>query len=338
MDRSLCKLQHALSAYALNGRDAVIESSLPKNDHGDDHLKVKIGEKSYSARFISERRYNHDVFIPLTDEVLTEQMRFASFLSRNGIPFMRQVPTAEGRDFGKLTWEGTRYRFLLFEWMEGRHITRCTGQVAHTFGVMVRQWHTLAADYDSPLPRVSHRDGSLKFVAMLEQASNTADSGCRGRLSAYLADARKRIEHAFQSSREYIMQSDLNPLNILWDDRGKIVGIIDCEHIGYTERVEGLAWLIKWYSRTEGLSSHEVSAELAASLLSGYGAEDCLRREDWERLPSLLWLTGCLNWGFVRKTLHLLNQSSQASMRRELDAHLAKYWERGEKLSALISD
>lgn len=250
---------------------------------------------------------------------------------------MRRIPTIEGLDFLKLTWEGSQYRFFLFEWIEGRHITHCTESVAYTFGAMARKIHTLAADHVSTLPQISHREGSIKFLTILEDATYATTSECRDLLSSYLSDAKKHIDFAFKSAREFIMQSDLNPLNILWDESETIIGIVDFEHIGYTERVEGLAWLIKWYSRTEGLSSHEVSPKLAESLLTGYGADDYLLREDWDRIPDLLWLTGCLNWGFVEKTVRILNQPGPVSkMTLELDAHLTKYWERGKKLSALV--
>ncbi|MEK1830292.1 phosphotransferase [Priestia megaterium] len=72
------------------------------------------------------------------------------------------------------------------------------------------------------------------------------------------------------------MQSDLNPLNILWDETDSITGIIDFEHIGYTDRIEGIAWLIKWYSRTQGIGNNEVSPRLAQSLLKGYGMRSFL--------------------------------------------------------------
>lgn len=92
MDRSLAALQHALSTYGLNEHELVIETILPKNYHGDDHFKIKIGAKTYSARFISDNRYEHDVFLPLTEAVLTEQMRFASFLNQNEVPLCVVFP------------------------------------------------------------------------------------------------------------------------------------------------------------------------------------------------------------------------------------------------------
>jgi Ser/Thr protein kinase RdoA (MazF antagonist) len=336
MDRSLALLQHALSTYDLSGDEVVIEKILTNIYHSDDHFKIRIGNKAYSARFIKDRnRYEHDVFVPLTDAVLTEQMRFTSFLNQNGIPFMRCIPTTEGNDFLNLTWEGTQYLFLLFEWIEGQHITHCTESVAYTFGVLARKLHTLGTDYVSTLPQVSHREGSIKFLSILENAVNFTTNDCKALLSTYLSDAKKYIDLAFKSNnREFIMHSDLNPLNILWDDSETIIGIVDFEHIGYTERVEGLAWLIKWYSRTKGLASHEVSPQLAKSLLVGYGADEYLLREDWDRIPALLWLTGCLNWGFVDKTLRILNKPDPNML--ELDAHLTKYLERGNKLSTLV--
>ena len=129
------------------------------------------------------------------------------------------------------------------------------------------------------------------------------------------------------------MQSDLNPLNVLWDNEENIIGIVDFEHIGYTDRIEGLAWLIKWYSRTSGLGSHDVSPKLTESFLLGYRSHDFLRQEELLRLSSLLWITGCLNWGFVNKTINILKNGN----RNQLYDHLAIFRERGIKLSSLVS-
>ncbi|CAG7597191.1 Stress response kinase A [Paenibacillus solanacearum] len=331
-------LHYALAAYDMNADSVAVESVMPRNFHGDAHYKIRIGELAYSARFISGSRYEHDVFLPLTDAVLTEQMRFISFLNGHGIPFMRPVPTVSGEDYHKLVWNGAEYRFFLFEWIEGRHITRCTDSVAYKIGALVRRLHALAANYECALPKISHREGSLTFLSMLEEAASAAPAECRKLLHPYIADAQRHIGQAHRSTREYRMQSDLNPLNILWDDKEQCIGIVDFEHIGYTERIEGLAWLIKWYSRTAGLFSHHVSPALAQSLLDGYRASDDLKPADWERLPSLIWLTGCLNWGFVDKTRRIVKQSISASqMKTELDAHLTKYTERGAKLGALLT-
>ncbi|CAG7618147.1 phosphotransferase enzyme family protein [Paenibacillus allorhizosphaerae] len=339
MDKQMDMLQQALAAYNLIPHCLVIETTMQKHFHGDDHFKIRIGEKAYSARFISGKRYEHDVFLPLTDTILAEQMQFIYFLNDNGIPFMRPVAALSGNAYHKFIWNGAEYRFFLFEWIEGQHITRCSPSVASKMGAMVRQLHTLVADYECSLPKISHREGSRTFLGLLEEAACAAPPECRELLLPYIADAKKHIEHAYKSTREFLMQSDLNPLNILWDDKEQLIGIIDFEHIGYTERVEALAWLVKWYSRAEGLSSHEFSPALAHSLLEGYGAADFMYPEDWERLPSLLWLTGCLNWGFVEKTRRILNQTDSAGpMKMELDAHLSKYSGRGKKLGALITD
>ncbi|MED1557036.1 hypothetical protein P4U73_12365 [Bacillus paramycoides] len=97
------------------------------------------------------------------------------------------------------------------------------------------------------------------------------------------------------------------------------------------DRIEGLAFLIKWYSRTEGIQSYEVYSSIVRSFLEAYKAHNILTLNDYKRLYSLLWLSGSLNWNFVKKTMNILDDT------RCLEEHLKVYRVRGERLSSLIS-
>ncbi|UVI29371.1 phosphotransferase enzyme family protein [Paenibacillus spongiae] len=335
MNEELAMLRHAIRDYDLDPAALRIESRLPGIYHSDYHYKIRVEDRCYSARFISNRRYEHDVFVALTDQVLEEQMNYIQFLNGRGIPFMRLQAPSFSKSFAKVSWNGAEYRFLLFEWIEGKHITHCTESVSYQFGQMARKLHDVSIAYPSSLPKDSHRIGSMKMMGILEDAYASSDLSAANRslLHDYILLAKWHIGSAYSSKLEFMMQSDLNPLNVLWDEEEHIVGIVDFEHIGYTDRIEGLAWLIKWYSRTKGLESHEVSPALAESLLSGYGARDFLGRDERIRLSSLIWLTGCFNWGFVHKTKKILESKEHD----RLAEHLAKFRERGLKLSALIT-
>ena len=89
-------------------------------------------------------------------------------------------------------------------------------------------------------------------------------SACK-ELREYIDLAKYHIECAYTSELEFIVQTDLNPLNVLWGSSQKVKGIVDFESISYVDRIEGLAFLIKWYSRTEGVQSHEVCSKVASS-------------------------------------------------------------------------
>jgi len=335
MENELSMLLEAIKSYDVDPDTLRIEYKLPGMCHSDHHFKIRLEDKCYSARFISSSRYEHDVFFELTDHVLEEQMGYIDFLKSSGIPFMRPVATSMSKKFAKVSWNEVDYRFLMFDWIEGRHITHCTESISYKFGIMARNFHDISLNYNCSLSKESHFVGSMKMISMLENTILTASLTKENQsiLRDYILLAQKHIDCAYTSQLEFIMQSDLNPLNILWDKEENIVGIIDFEHIGYTDRVEGLAWLIKWYSRTKGLESHEVSPKLAESLLVGYGAQDLLRQDERIRLSSLLWITGCLNWGFVNKTMNILKSNDQ----NQLEEHLAKFRDRGLNLSSLIS-
>nr|WP_246239230.1 MULTISPECIES: hypothetical protein [Paenibacillus] len=90
--------------------------------------------------------------------------------------------------------------------------------------------------------------------------------------------------------------------------------------------------LIKWYSRTHGIGSHEMSPALAKAVLHGYGAKDILNQHDFDRLPSLLWLSGCLNWNFTAHTIKLIKNNEDILLKE----HLTKYLKRGEILLSLM--
>ena len=160
---------------------------------------------------------------------------------------------------------------------------------------------------------------------MLETKASTC-----GELREYIDLATYHIECAYTSELEFIVQTDLNPLNVLWESSQKVKGIVDVESIGYVDRIEGLAFLLKWYSRTEGIQSHEVSPSVARAFLEGYGAHNIVTSNDYKRLSSLLWLSGSLNWNFVKKTLSVISD------KRKLEEHLEVYRVRGERLSSLL--
>jgi Ser/Thr protein kinase RdoA (MazF antagonist) len=86
----------------------------------------------------------------------------------------------------------------------------------------------------------------------------------------YLETTEHHIEMANTKQFDFIVQSDLNPLNVIWDVNNKIIGIIDFESIGYTDRIEGLAWLLKWYSRTNEIASTEMSPIVDNAFMKGY--------------------------------------------------------------------
>ncbi|WP_129691000.1 hypothetical protein [Gottfriedia acidiceleris] len=53
--------------------------------------------------------------------------------------------------------------------------------------------------------------------------------------------------------------------------------------------------------------------------------------EHIERLSSLLWLTGCINWNFFNTTYGLIKTNEN-----NLNKHLDYYLQRGKKLEALL--
>ncbi|GGE60598.1 phosphotransferase enzyme family protein [Priestia taiwanensis] len=307
--------------------------------HGDNHFKIKLDETYYSLRLIPYTRYKDSTFSLLTDAVLEEQLKYGDYLVGKGIPFMRRTELQQNRYFTKIHHDGAEWRCCMFEWLEGEHITHNTIRTAERMGEFAREFHDVSLTYASRvLPNVRHTTAYQKWVnsirTYLKQAIPTQT---RRLLTSYIETVQQHIDTAnhIQIRPELkIITSDLNSLNILWDKQEKIIGIIDHEHIAYSDRIQDLAWLIKWYSRIEGIESHHVSPSLASAVLKGYGAKSIMKNEDKERLRALLWLSGCFNYNFVRATMDVLNQSVEGY--DKLEQHLSRYMERGKVLVGLI--
>ncbi|MEK4736880.1 MULTISPECIES: phosphotransferase enzyme family protein [Bacillus] len=306
----------------------IVEEELHKNSwHTDLHYKIMVNGNRYSARFMNSNRTINPAFGTLSNEELKEQVRFTYYLRKHGIPFMQINKNRSGESFTLVTWNDEQYRFVLANWIEGEHLTHCTEFIAESFGKEARKIHDISSTFQSSIfQKKSHLDGYVKFIEMLENKCGT----CNG-LREYIDLAKRHIECAYTSDLQFIVQTDLNPLNVIWDSSQCVKGIVDFESIGYVDRIEGLAFLIKWYSRTEGIQSHEVCSSVAISFLEGYRAHNILTSNDYKRLSSLLWLSGALNWNFVKKTLSMLDDVGR------LEEHLKVYRVRGERLSSLIS-
>ncbi|MED0952165.1 phosphotransferase [Bacillus mobilis] len=305
----------------------IVEEELHKNSwHTDLHYKIMVNGNRYSARFINSDRIINPAFGTLSNEQLKEQVQFTYYLREHGIPFMQMNKNKAGESFTCVTWNDEQYRFVLSTWIEGEHITHCTETIAEVFGKEARKIHDISCAFQSPIfQKKSHLDGYAQFINMLESKASACNE-----LREYIKLAKYHIECAYMSELEFIVQTDLNPLNVLWDSSEQVKGIVDFESISYVDRIEGLSFLIKWYSRTKGIQSHEVSSSVASAFLEGYKAHNILTLNDYKRLSSLLWLSGSLNWNFVKKTLSVIGDE------RELEEHLEVYRVRGERLSSLL--
>ncbi|MGE6401156.1 phosphotransferase enzyme family protein [Bacillus cereus] len=320
-------IKDVLINYFKETHSLVVEEELHKDSWNTDlHYKIMVNGKRYSARFINSKRTINPAFGTLSNEQLKEQVRFTYYLREHGIPFMRINKNRAEELLTFVNWNDDQYRFVLSTWIEGEHITHCTETIAEVFGKEARKIHDISSRFQiSIFQKKSHLDGYGEFIQLLENKGGTCKE-----LRGYIDLAKYHIECAHTSDLEFIIQTDLNPLNVIWDSSQSVIGIVDFESIGYVDRIEGLAFLMKWYSRIEGIQSHEVCSKVARVFLEGYKASNILTSNDYKRLSSLLWLSGSLNWNFVKKTMNLLGDA------RELEEHLKVYKIRGERLSSLL--
>lgn len=326
-----------LPSYDIRAASLHIEKELhTKSWHHDLHYKIRADGVAYSARLIRKNRSPHEAFGILNEKIIEEQIRFITFLNEQNIPFMKMKLTADQKPYIYVSFKNKVYLFVLFQWMDGKHITCCDEKVAKIFGQKAREILEVSSRFHSPVfKKTSHLNGYTQFIELIREKTTSLSEPLNQRIETYLEKAECFIKHSYPpNGYEFIVQSDLNPLNILWDEENLVAGIVDFESIGYTDRIEGLAWLIKWYSRTEGIHSHEMSPAVAKAFLQGYRYDHHLKFEEMTRLSSLLWLTGCLNWNFVKKTIELLEKGQSSP----LDEHLKVYERRGEQLRGLLSN
>ncbi|HEU4964185.1 MAG TPA: phosphotransferase [Bacilli bacterium] len=327
----------ALNAYGLHPDLVVVERELPRNWHGDLHYKLRAEGAAYYLRFLASERYQHEAFRELTDERLSAQMAYCDYMTAHELPFMKRIPPRNGEAFVVVEdAAGKPYRCVLFTWIEGVHLKNVTPEMAGRLGALARRFHDESVGYETnALPFSDHTEGQHTYLKMMRERMTNGTANLLPEevfaLEAYLALAESYVKQGARAGEvmtgSRVMQTDLNHLNVLWDKAGTAIqGVIDFEHLFYSERVQELPWLLKWYGH---------SPTHAQALLEAYGAREVLTDEEWRRLPALLWLSGCLNWNFTAKTLALL-ETDVADRAERLQAHLDAYRERGQTLLQML--
>jgi len=256
---------------------------------------------------------------------------------------MQPVKPAHDAFFTTITdSNGQKWTCCLFHWMDGRHVTANTEQTAARMGQLARQLHDVSLrQQEIQFPFIDHTVTYQRWLGDLQRLSiSRMPKPVQNSFQEYLTLTQQHLDtarHPKSSSLQPVISTDLNSLNILWDSDQHIVGIVDHEHIGATDRVQDLAWLIKWYARTEGIGSHDVSGRLAKTLLAHYNSPTVLVSQDDPRLAALLWLSGCFNLHFIERTKQLAFDAENNPVGYDqFQLHLQTYRARGEQLSVLL--
>lgn len=205
-------IRNVVMNYFKEIHSLAVEEELHKNSwHTDLHYKIIVNGKRYSARFINSMRTINPAFGALSNEQLIEQVRFTYYLREHEIPFMQINKNRKGEACTLVAWNEEQYRFGLSNWIEGEHITHCTENIAEAFGKEARKIHDISCAFQSSIfQKKSHLDGYAEFLKMLE----SKESVCK-ELREYIDLATYHIECAYTSELEFIIQTDLNPLNVL---------------------------------------------------------------------------------------------------------------------------
>lgn len=338
-------INQAVMSYGLGFQSLEVEpvSFTTYGKHGDLHYKTLVDERPYSIRLLPKKRYVNSDLSQSTPDLITKQLRYTDYLRAHGIPFMERVEPSRNGLFTTITDpSGQNWTCCLFHWMDGQHVTANTVHTAAQMGTLARRLHDVSLhQQEIRFPFIDHTVAYQRWLDDLQRLSiSRMPEPVRNSFQEYLNLTQYHLDtaqHHQSPSIQPVISTDLNSLNVLWDSDQQIVGIVDHEHIGATDRVQDLAWLIKWYARTEGIDSHDVSGCFAKSLLAHYNSPTMLVPEEDPRLAALLWLSGCFNLHFVVRTKHLLQEAGQhPEQYNPLQLHLQTYRLRGERLSGLL--
>ncbi|QNR21085.1 aminoglycoside phosphotransferase family protein [Exiguobacterium sp. Helios] len=339
-------INQAVLSYSLDFQSLEVEpvSLTTYGKHGDLHYKILVDERPYSIRLLQKKRYVNSDLSQSTSDILAQQLRYTDYLRVNGIPFMERVKLEPDALFTNITdSNGQKWTCCLFHWMDGQHVTANTRHTAAQIGMLARQLHDVSLhQHEICFPYIDHTTAYQRWLGDLQRLSiSRMPEPVQNSFQEYLTLAQQHLDtarHPKSSSLQPVISTDLNSLNILWNQDQQIIGIVDHEHIGATDRVQDLAWLIKWYARTEGIDSHDVSGRLAKSLLTHYNSPTVLVPEEDPRLASLLWLSGCMNLHFVERTKQLaFDAENNPTDYDQFQLHLQTYRLRGERLVGLLT-
>lgn len=205
-------IKKALIPYSIGEISLEIEKELHMNSwNGDLHYKIMADGVRYSARFLSDHRSPNRAFGDISNDVLYEQTKFSRFLRKNGIPFMRLVPVFKDKPFSIVEWNSESYRFILFEWIEGQHISHCDENIAEEFGKVAREIHDISSAYHtSAFSKTSHLVGYSQFVEELTISVNPAaiPEGNMAMIRRYIKNAKHHLEVSMTRKYDFIIQTD----------------------------------------------------------------------------------------------------------------------------------
>lgn len=114
--------------------------------------------------------------------------------------------------------------------------------IAEEFGKVARGFHVISSLYKSSiLPKKSHLDGFTQFINDIRNQVKLVKTNMSVEalkmVEDYLQLTENHIKNEVTTKFDFIIQSDLNPLNIIWNEDKKVIGIVDSESIGYSDRL-----------------------------------------------------------------------------------------------------
>jgi hypothetical protein len=244
---------------------------LPAAWHGDLHMHVRDERgASFSVRAVRlgrARRYEDAE--PCTARSVCRQIEVARVFRAAGLPFMQLAR-------GPIEMEG--FVVVAFAWADARPRVTPDIETARAVGALLRAFHDVGRRVDaSGLPR--HDVAAMARRSLVELA-DVAPAAFLRRAEEVVTRLHARVP------RPIVTHGDLNLPNVLFEPPC----VVDFDQIGAQDPYEELAWVIKWWSRRDGVGDNKHEPALARAVLDGYD-----ERIESGALAPILWASGCLN-------------------------------------------
>lgn len=309
-----------------------------ENWHGDRLFRFVGAGRPCLARLIAQPRvYRTSPCVVYDDALMDAQLAVSGEFVRRGLPHMRPVPSRDGdRLRTDVALANGVARLAVFAWAEGESLARVDAGQAAQIGHWLGRAHAAFESEPWPeagLPRSHDVEVHAHWCAEVRDIAGR-ERGAAEALGDHLAACERHVDkmRADIEARRIVVHGDFNLPNVLWIDGGRTLGtVVDFDQIGLSRAIEDLAWVVKWYG-LRGSAANPI--EHLTPLIEHYAAQRPIPAEEWRCLPSLLWLSGGMNYNFVLKVLRAMEQP-RAHRDASLHALAQDYRSRSERLESL---
>ncbi len=208
----------------------------------------------------------------IPDAAATDMLVVTSYLAEHGLRVPKLVLTNEGQPFAT-DGEGSRWR--VYPWIEGVVVNAVDNEeMVREAGKMVGEMHGLLAKLDyQPTGSIPHFHETEYIVGELQAVSSELPSELAVIAQDIIDEVPKLLLNETVQTKQ-IIHGDLKISNLLFDEAGKAVGVIDFDTILWHFPAIDLGDALRsWCNKTsEDDAGAVIDEALCQAALAGYAA------------------------------------------------------------------